>query len=112
MAEEVNFEVYNSVGFDLLWRGGAVSGACVSFNGWAMRKRGPVLVSMFSPIGAVISVILSFFTLGEAASVGSLAGMFIMFTGLYFVLWAKGKEIYMDENSLGSEFDPEKPLLS
>jgi len=30
-----------------------------------------------------------------------------MFTGLYFVLWAKGKE-----DGLESEFDAEKPLLS
>ncbi|XWS49112.1 hypothetical protein CRYUN_Cryun13aG0135800 [Craigia yunnanensis] len=98
------------IGFSLL--GGAVSGACVSFNGWAMKKRGPVLVSMFSPIGTVITIVISFITLGETISLGSLAGMFLMFTGLYFVLWAKGKEIYSDGDGLESEFDPEKPLLS
>ncbi|XVF52613.1 hypothetical protein PTKIN_Ptkin05aG0032200 [Pterospermum kingtungense] len=103
--------VRDLIGFSLL--GGAVSGVCVSFNGWAMKKRGPVLVSMFSPIGTVITVILSFITLGETVSLGSLAGMFIMFIGLYFVLWAKGKEVYSDiGNGLESEFDPEKPLLS
>ncbi|XVE65089.1 hypothetical protein DITRI_Ditri07aG0154200 [Diplodiscus trichospermus] len=103
--------VRDLIGFSLL--GGAVGGACVSFNGWAMKKRGPVLVSMFSPIGTVITVVLSFITLGEMISLGSLAGMFIMFTGLYFVLWAKGKEVYSDiGDGLESEFDPEKPLLS
>lgn len=103
--------VTDLIGFSIL--GGTVSGACVSFNGWAMRKKGPVLVSMFSPIGTVITVILSFITLGETVSLGSLAGMFIMFIGLYFVLWAKGKEYYSDiGNGLESEFDPEKPLLS
>ncbi|XP_038725048.1 WAT1-related protein At5g47470-like isoform X2 [Tripterygium wilfordii] len=78
------------IGYSLL--GGTVSGASVSFTGWAMRKRGPVLVSMFSPVATVISVILSAITLGETIKIGSLAGMFLMFTGLYFVLWAKGKE--------------------
>ncbi|KAK6262886.1 hypothetical protein QUC31_008702 [Theobroma cacao] len=102
--------VKDLIAFSLL--GGTVGGACVSFNGWAMRKRGPVLVSMFSPIGTVISVILSFVTLGETISLGSIAGMFLMFTGLYFVLWAKGKEVFSDGNGLESEFDPEKPLLS
>ncbi|XWS61997.1 hypothetical protein CRYUN_Cryun07bG0173000 [Craigia yunnanensis] len=102
--------VRDLIGFSLL--GGAVGGTCVSFNGWAMKKRGPVLVSMFSPIGTVITVILSFITLGETISLGSLAGMFLMFTGLYFVLWAKGKEVYSDGDSLESEFHPEKPLLS
>ncbi|KAJ4835474.1 hypothetical protein Tsubulata_048530 [Turnera subulata] len=97
------------IGYSLL--GGAVSGACVSFNGWAIKRRGPVLVSMFSPIGTVVSVVLSAVTLGEAINLGSLAGMFLMFTGLYFVLWAKGKEGY-DVDALESEFDPTQPLLS
>lgn len=91
---------------------GAVGGACVSFNGWAIKKRGPVLVSMFSPIGTVISVILSVITLGETIRLGSVAGMLLMFTGLYFVLWAKGKESYLDEITMESEFDAKKPLLS
>ncbi|KAL0550408.1 hypothetical protein IC582_014918 [Cucumis melo] len=92
--------------------GGTISGACVSFNGWAMKKRGPVLVSMFSPIGTVCSLVLSVVTLGESINIGSLAGMFMMFTGLYFVLWAKGKERYVSLNHLESEFDVDKPLLS
>ncbi|KAM1145820.1 hypothetical protein ACFX2I_037725 [Malus domestica] len=98
------------IGFSLL--GGAVNGACVSFNGWAMKKRGPVLVSMFNPIGTVFSVVLSVITLGDAIGVGSFAGMCLMFTGLYFFLWAKGKEGYLDVVDLESEFDAEKPLLS
>ncbi|TYI15622.1 hypothetical protein ES332_A08G198800v1 [Gossypium tomentosum] len=83
-------DVRELLGFSLL--GGAVGGACLSFNGWAMKKRGPVLVSMFSPIGTVITVLLSFITLGETISIGSLAGMLLMFSGLYIVLWAKEKE--------------------
>ncbi|GLT65835.1 hypothetical protein SLA2020_382410 [Shorea laevis] len=98
------------VGYSAL--GGAVSGACVSFNGWAMKKRGPVLVSTFSPISTVCSVILSVATLGETIDIGSLAGMFLMFTGLYFVLWAKGKEGSHEGDDLESEFNAEKPLLS
>ncbi|XP_022957643.1 WAT1-related protein At5g47470-like [Cucurbita moschata] len=93
--------------------GGIVSGISLSFNGWAMKKRGPVLVSIFSPIGTVFSVILSVFTLGDTISIGSLSGMFLMFCGLYFVLWAKGKEGYCDGSGYQSDdFDIEKPLLS
>ena len=51
-------------------KGGTISGACVSFNGWAMKKRGPVLVSMFSPIGTVCSLVLSVITLGESINIG------------------------------------------
>ncbi|KAI3408039.1 uncharacterized protein J3R85_020520 [Psidium guajava] len=100
----------NLVGFSVL--AGVVSGLTVSFNGWAMKKRGPVLVSMFSPIGTVCSVVLSVFTIGDTINLGSLGGMILMFTGLYFVLWAKGKEGYSPGNGLESEFDAEKPLLT
>ncbi|KAA3454788.1 WAT1-related protein [Gossypium australe] len=88
---------------------GAMGGACVSFNGWAMKKRGPVFVSMFSPIGTVIAVVFSFVTLGETISLGSFAGMLLMFTGLYVVLWAKRKELYCD---IEEGVDAEKPLLN
>ncbi|CAN1185864.1 WAT1-related protein At5g47470 [Linum perenne] len=113
---DVFFPLVNTgelIGYSLL--GGTVGGACVSFNGWAMKKKGPVLVSMFSPIGTVISVVLSVITLGDTINIGSLCGMLLMFTGLYFFLWAKGKEGYSNAESLeisGDEFDMQKPLLS
>ncbi|KAK7406264.1 hypothetical protein VNO78_07887 [Psophocarpus tetragonolobus] len=91
---------------------GAVSGICLSFNGWALKKKGPVFVSMFSPIGTVCSVIFSVVTVGETVSIGCLTGMFLMFIGLYLVLWAKGKEGHADGNGLESECDEETPLLS
>ncbi|CAA7040379.1 unnamed protein product [Microthlaspi erraticum] len=96
---------------NVVLQGGMVSGACVSFNGWAMKKRGPVLVSMFSPFATVISVAFSVLTLGESISLGSVGGMALMFIGLYLVLWAKGKEGFSHE-SFESEYDAKKPLLS
>ncbi|XP_027362609.1 WAT1-related protein At5g47470-like [Abrus precatorius] len=90
---------------------GAVSGMCLSFNGWALKKRGPVFVSMFNPIGTVCSVIFSVVTTGDTINIGSLVGMLLMFTGLYSVLWAKGKEGHADGDGLESEFDAERPLL-
>ncbi|KAJ4955193.1 hypothetical protein NE237_011976 [Protea cynaroides] len=95
--------------------GGTVGGACTSFISWAMKKRGPVFASMFSPIGTVFSVIISWFTIGDSITIGSLAGMLLMFSGLYFVLWAKKNEdqISMDKNNGTTKAsDPEKPLLS
>ncbi|XP_058778199.1 WAT1-related protein At5g47470-like isoform X1 [Vicia villosa] len=100
------------IGFSVL--AGGVSGISLSFNGWALKKRGPVFVSMFSPIGTVCSVIFSVFTVGDTVNIGSIGGMFLMFIGLYIVLWAKGKEGYGDHggDSVESEFDANKPLLS
>lgn len=47
-----------------------------------------------------------------------MAGMLVMFTGLYLVLWAKRNESNVDisivdvDDSLEIAFDIEKPLLS
>lgn len=110
--------VLEIIGYSLA--GGTVTGGCFSFNGWAMKKRGPVLVAMFSPVATVLSVIMSFLTTGESITFGSVAGMFLMFTGLYFFLWAKRKEDFAirvgdrdkDGDGLESECGIEKPLLS
>ncbi|XP_019156006.1 PREDICTED: WAT1-related protein At5g47470-like [Ipomoea nil] len=98
--------VHALVAYSLL--AGCISGASTSFNAWAMKKRGPVMVAVFGPVGTVISIMLSVIILGDSVTTGSLAGMFTMFTGLYFVLWAKGNE----EFDYQSEYDLEKPLLS
>ncbi|KAK2965063.1 hypothetical protein RJ639_029458 [Escallonia herrerae] len=103
-----------AITYGYVQQAGTVTGACLSFNGWALKKRGPVLVSMFNPIGTVLSVIFSIFA-GDTIGLGSISGMLLMFTGLYFVLWAKGKEgiPLEDVNSASkNESDAEKPLLS
>ncbi|KAE8055096.1 hypothetical protein FH972_011957 [Carpinus fangiana] len=72
------------------------------------------ITSLIGVGGAVSGAfILSLATLGDTIDIGSLAGMFLMFTGLYFVLWAKGKEGYYQGDDFESEFNAEKkPLLS
>lgn len=106
--------VQDLVGYSIV--AGGISGMCVSVNAWAMKKRGPVMVSIFNPLGTVISAAISL-SLGESIAAGSLAGMTVMFTGLYLVLWAKRKEgivgiPIVDDDSSETAFDIEKPLLS
>ncbi|XLR65320.1 hypothetical protein S83_015992 [Arachis hypogaea] len=95
------------IGYSFL--AGVASGICLCFNGWALKKKGPVLVSMFSPIATVCSVIFSFVTMRDTINFGSIAGMLLMFTGLYLVLWAKDKEGNARGNN-GNEI--EKAFLS
>ncbi|XP_047338926.1 WAT1-related protein At5g47470-like [Impatiens glandulifera] len=95
--------------------GGIIGGVSNSFGGWAMKKKGPVLVSMFTPISTVVSAIISFFTFGEVLSSSSLIGMMVMFMGLYMFLWAKSKEgfTYLQLKPISQEeHGVEKPLLS
>ncbi|CAH2078862.1 unnamed protein product [Thlaspi arvense] len=106
------------VGYAML--GGLVCGAGLSFNAWVIKKKGPVIVSLFSPIATVVCVVVSAFSMEERFNFGSFAGMALMFGGLYFVLWAKGKEGCgevveekgdEEECVLRADFDLEKPLL-
>ncbi|XP_030469295.2 WAT1-related protein At5g47470-like [Syzygium oleosum] len=94
--------------------GGGIGGSCIGFTCWAIKKRGAVLPSMFNPIATICSVIYSAIRLGDTINMPSLAGMVLMFTGLYSVLWAKVKEGYQpnEEDCFESGLHAEKPLLS
>uniref|UniRef100_A0A0D9WKV2 WAT1-related protein n=1 Tax=Leersia perrieri TaxID=77586 RepID=A0A0D9WKV2_9ORYZ len=88
--------------------GGGLVGGCVVFQTWCIGKRGPLLVSIFGPVQTVCSALLSALLFGQILSIGSLAGMVLMFCGLYVVLWAKSNEGHLEEE----RGDVEKALLS
>ncbi|XP_065031489.1 WAT1-related protein At5g47470-like isoform X1 [Musa acuminata AAA Group] len=96
--------------------GGVVMGTCMAFQGWCITKKGPVLVSIFCPIQTVSTVVVSAALLGQIISLGSLAGIVLMFAGLYIVLWAKKNETFsmldVDAEPEVLVEDVEKPLLS
>ncbi|EHA8592184.1 putative WAT1-related protein [Cocos nucifera] len=96
--------------------GGVVIGACIAFHAWCVNRKGPVLVAIFSPIQTVCSAIISAVLLRQIISLGSLAGIVLMFSGLYMVLWAKNNEgfglVDAGEDSARPTGDIEKPLLS
>ncbi|KAL2339678.1 hypothetical protein Fmac_007618 [Flemingia macrophylla] len=60
---------------------------------WCLHQTGPVFVSMFKPLGIVISVVLGFLFLGDAFYLGSLIGATVIVVGFYSVLWGKAKDI-------------------
>ncbi|XP_052158215.1 WAT1-related protein At5g47470-like [Oryza glaberrima] len=90
--------------------GGGVVGGCVVFQTWCIGKRGPLLVSIFGPVQTVCSALLSALLFSQLLCLGSLAGMVLMFCGLYIVLWAKSKEGHGIIHLEGG--DVEKALLS
>ncbi|KAM0934318.1 putative EamA domain-containing protein [Dioscorea sansibarensis] len=96
--------------------GGMLTASCLAFQTWCVMKKGPVLVSMFSPIQTVCSAVLASLLLGKFITLGSVGGMLVLFMGLYMVLWAKKKEglIYEanKEHTRDAIDDIEQPLLS
>ncbi|XP_039855118.1 WAT1-related protein At5g47470-like [Panicum virgatum] len=100
---------------DSEFSGGVVIGLCTTFQVSSFGRKGPVLVSMFSPFQTVFSALISlkiFF--GQWIGLGCFLGIVLMFVGLYVVLWAKNREDKMFTELTAppeSECDLERPLL-
>uniref|UniRef100_A0A0A9GNJ2 WAT1-related protein n=1 Tax=Arundo donax TaxID=35708 RepID=A0A0A9GNJ2_ARUDO len=92
--------------------GGVLVGACIGFQTWCLGKKGPLFVSVFGPVQTICSAILSAALFGQMVSLGSLAGIVMMFSGLYIVLWAKNNESIGGDQVEDGVIDAEKPLLS
>ncbi|CAM8897972.1 hypothetical protein QQ045_024657 [Rhodiola kirilowii] len=60
---------------------------------WTTGKRGPLYVSVFSPLLLIIVAVLSWVLMNEKLYVGTLVGAVIIVLGLYTVLWGKSKEM-------------------
>ncbi|CAA7393309.1 unnamed protein product [Spirodela intermedia] len=59
---------------------------------WCVKMKGPLFVSVFSPLSTVIVAALEPLLLHEPLSWGSLTGMILVIGGLYCVLWGKASE--------------------
>ncbi|CAA0323129.1 unnamed protein product [Arabidopsis thaliana] len=70
-----------------------ISGMVVAVNAWCIESRGPLFVSVFSPVGLVIVALVGSFLLDETLHLGSIIGTVIIVGALYIVLWAKNKEM-------------------
>ncbi|KAL2469054.1 WAT1-related protein [Forsythia ovata] len=76
-----------------LYAGIICSAMAFCMMSWCIKKRGPLYVSVFSPLLLVIVAILSWFLLEEKLYTGTFAGSVLIVLGLYGVLWGKNREI-------------------
>ncbi|KAL2321869.1 hypothetical protein Fmac_026248 [Flemingia macrophylla] len=83
----------------------AIIGSVVTYSvfTWCIKRKGPVFVSMFKPVGIAIAAFSSVVFLGETLHVGSIIGAVVIAIGFYAVLWAQSKE----ENVKGLQVDRE-----
>ncbi|KAI4318782.1 hypothetical protein MLD38_032449 [Melastoma candidum] len=68
------------------------SGFCITLMTWCVRLRGPLFVSMFSPLMLVVLALTTPALLGEKLYLGSVIGAGLIICGLYSVLWGQGRE--------------------
>ncbi|GJZ47859.1 WAT1-related protein [Tanacetum coccineum] len=74
--------------------GGVVcSGMGVCMMSWCIDRKGPLFVSVFSPLLLVIVAVLSWAFLREKLYLGTVLGSVLIVIGLYVVLWGKSKEM-------------------
>ncbi|KAI3695051.1 hypothetical protein L1987_78039 [Smallanthus sonchifolius] len=75
-----------------VYGGVACSGIGVCMMSWCIQKKGPLFVSVFSPLLLVIVAALSWTFLHEKLYLGTVLGSVLIVMGLYSVLWGKTKE--------------------
>ncbi|MFS8031583.1 putative EamA domain-containing protein [Helianthus anomalus] len=84
----------------------------VTVQSWCVRKRGPLFVAMFHPVGIVIANLIGVIFLGDGFYLGSLLGSIIVVIGFYTVMWGKAQEQKILDSSVSSTLDDETaPLL-
>ncbi|KAG6783296.1 hypothetical protein POTOM_012741 [Populus tomentosa] len=87
----------------------------VGVTTWCLQKTGPVFVSVFAPLGIVITATASVVFSGDALNLGIVIGAVIIASGFYAVIWGKAQEATKkveDEESLGPASSSQKvPLL-
>ncbi|XP_055834815.1 WAT1-related protein At1g43650-like [Solanum dulcamara] len=78
--------------FSVVYCGVIVTGLTYWIQLWTVEKKGPVFVSMFTPLSLIITAIVSAFLWNETLYVGSVCGGILLIGGLYLVLWGKNRE--------------------
>ncbi|PWA81585.1 Drug/metabolite transporter [Artemisia annua] len=76
-----------------VYGGVACSGVGVCMMSWCIDRKGPLFVSVFSPLLLVIVAALSWAFLQEKLYLGTVLGSVLIVIGLYVVLWGKSKEM-------------------
>ncbi|XP_048590932.1 WAT1-related protein At5g64700 isoform X1 [Brassica napus] len=76
----------------VIYCGFIVTGVAYYLQSWVIEKRGPVFLSMFTPLSLFFTILSSAVLLCEIISLGSILGGLLLITGLYCVLWGKNRE--------------------
>ncbi|KAK9093722.1 hypothetical protein Scep_025191 [Stephania cephalantha] len=73
----------------IIYSGALSTGATFCLTLWTVQKKGPIYPSMFNPLSVIFVSALEAVLFGEALSVGSVVGMFMIIFGLYAFLLGK-----------------------
>ncbi|XP_019418323.1 PREDICTED: WAT1-related protein At1g09380-like [Lupinus angustifolius] len=76
-----------------LYAGVICTGLAYCLMSWTIARKGPLYVSIFSPLQLIITALVSWALLREKLYIGTVLGSLLIVLGLYSVLWGKNKEM-------------------
>ncbi|XVF57633.1 hypothetical protein PTKIN_Ptkin06aG0221000 [Pterospermum kingtungense] len=94
--------------FAAVYAGIACNAVAFCVASWSLEKKGPLYVSVFSPLLLVIVAVVSWALLREKLYVGTVVGSAMIVGGLYAVLWGKDREVKEMKSSKELETDEAK----
>ncbi|KAI8020716.1 WAT1-related protein [Camellia lanceoleosa] len=102
--------LFSSLYAHCVFQGIVCTAAAFCLMSWCIQRKGPLYVSVFSPLLLIIVAILSWALLEEKLYVGTVVGSGLIVMGLYAVLWGKNGEMNVKSNaeSLNPEEEEEK----
>ncbi|KAF8089628.1 hypothetical protein N665_0501s0040 [Sinapis alba] len=86
-----------------LYTGVVASALGFCLMSWAINIKGPLYVSVFSPLVLVIVAVFSWTLLEEKLYTGTFMGSALVVIGLYGVLWGKDREINEKEDEVENQ---------
>ncbi|TVU03619.1 hypothetical protein EJB05_50806, partial [Eragrostis curvula] len=93
----------------VLYSGFVVMGGNTYLQIWCVELKGPVFLSVWTPLCFVFTILCSSFFLREVVHLGSIIGATLLVGGLYSVLWGKTKENKLDDGEKHEEHQQQKP---
>lgn len=93
-----------------VYTGVICSGIAYYVQGVVNKERGPVFVTVFSPLCMIITAALGSIILHEILHLGSIIGATVIVIGLYTVVWGKSKDILVSEEK--GKALPELPIVN
>ncbi|PKI68306.1 hypothetical protein CRG98_011301 [Punica granatum] len=87
-----------------LYGGVVCSGLIIFILLWCTEKKGPVFVTMFTPLSTILVAVLAYFILGEKLYIRSNIEAAVVIVGLYLLLWGKEDQQIFEAYTIDFQF--------
>lgn len=90
---------------NIYFQGVICTGLTYCLISWTIERKGPLYVSVFTPLQLILTAIISWAFLSERLYLGTALGSLLIVFGLYGVLWGKSQEAVSGKLEEASDLD-------